>query len=194
MPFPANEIPFLSWAQTHEWEEQKGSAKRWSFADHCLRLTSNDTSTTVGTAKGFPIPVDEATTLQFDALVSEAPTGADLSQRAKEDAALRIFVLFDQGGGIISPPQTLGYAFMPDSEIDTMVTSDWFDNVKYITVGNTLGKRLAITGRIQEDYQRAFGSADVPAIQAIGVKADSNHTGQSSRAVLCRLEIEDEAT
>jgi hypothetical protein len=190
MPFPANEVPFLAWAETQGWEEHKGSAEHWSFADNCLLLTSSDTSTTVGTMKGFPIPVDETTAIQFDALVWEAPTGADLSEKSKEDSALRVFVLFGKGGSILSPPQTLGYAFMPESEVGTMVTSDWFDNVKYITVGNTLGKPLEITRNLKDDYQRAFGSSDVPAIKAIGVKADTNNTGQDSRAVLCRLEIE----
>ena len=112
------------------------------------------------------------------------------AKKRKEDSALRIFVVFDRGGGLISPPDTIAYGVGQLSRKGRIQTSERFDNVKYVVVadGAKPGLRVTFKRDLKEDYRRAFGR-EAPAIKAIGIKSDANNTGLKASATLYRLEL-----
>lgn len=184
--FPQTErLPAQKWLQSAGWEEQRGSARRWYITNGVLHTIQNDDSTAIGTKRGFPISAKKFPMLQFEFKVTELPRGADLHKKATEDSALRIFVAFDKGGGVFSPPNTLGYAFGEKEEINKVITSERFDQVKYIPVAKApdgLGRWITVERNLIADYAGAFGTRNVPAIRAVVIKSDANNTETRARA------------
>lgn len=181
----------IDWMQVHGWKEVRGSAERWTVSDGALHLVQDDDSTTIGTERGFPIDPETAPRLVVRFRVDQWPHDADLSERDTEDSALRVFVVFDRGGGWFHPPHTLGYAFASSNTVGTFVTSDRFDNVKYLPVVNARdydGGWIEIERDLVADYVAAFGERP-PRIEAIALKADGNDTNARTRAAVDRIEL-----
>ncbi|MCA9542626.1 MAG: DUF3047 domain-containing protein, partial [Myxococcales bacterium] len=104
---------------------------------------------------------------------------------------LRVFVIFDHGGGLLSPPDTLGYAFASTLPVGRTATSDRFDNVKFIAVAGPNGYDggwIEVERDLVADYKAAFGKAP-PRIKAIGIKSDGNNTDAKAAAVIDSIEI-----
>lgn len=176
--FDAPDGPATAWMKKHGWEEQRGSADRWRIAGGALHVMQVEDSTTIGTERGFPIDAHAAPMLSFRFKVSEWPAKGDLRKKDKEDAALRVFVIFDRGGGLLSPPDTLGYAFASSNPVGAVITAERFDNVKYIPIATAAGYDrgfIEVRRDLVADYKAAFGRAP-PKIKAIGVKSDGNNT------------------
>lgn len=171
------------------WEEQRGSWDDWRFKDGALHTHQDDSSTLVG----HKVSLDPATSpmLRFTFQVNTHPAGADLRKKGTEDSALRIFVVFDRGGGLFSPPDSIAYAFGDGARKGKMFASDRFDNVKYMVVAGgaaELGKKITIERNVAEDYRKAFGKAP-PKIKAIGIKSDSNNTDGKAWALIYNIEV-----
>lgn len=185
--FPTGDHKARDWMKSSGWEEQKGSAGRWRILDGVLRAEQDEDSTTIGTERGFPLVADRFPMLRYRFRVLGFPQKGNLRKKGTEDAALRVFILFDKGGGLLSPPHTLGYAFGSTEEVGEVITSDRFDHVKYIVVATPkqgVGRWLDIERDIVADYQKAFGTRSVPRIKAIGIKSDANDTdGQATAEV-----------
>lgn len=167
-----------AWLGKNGWEEQRGSADRWRIAGGALHTDQREDSTTIGTERGFPIDPNAAPILTFRFKVTAWPEKGDLRHKGTEDAALRVFILFDRGGGLLSPPDTLGYAFASKNPVGSMITADRFDNVKYIPVATAAGYDggwIEVRRDLVADYKAAFGKSP-PKIKAIGVKSDANDT------------------
>lgn len=190
MPFPGKPVPFLEWARGTAWKEQMGSARPWKFDGQCLRMNGKGKSVTVGSAKGFPMAVDDGLKAVFAFVVDKAPEQADLGDKTREDAALRVFLIFDRSGGFLKPPQTLGYAFVPGGKIDEVIPSERFGSVKSLVVANELRTDVRVERSIAADYRVAFGRNDVPALKAIGLKSDGNDTNAEVAACLKALRLE----
>lgn len=170
--------PATAWMAKNGWEEQRGDADRWRIKDGLLRTGQVEDSTTVGTSRGFPVDPAAAPILTFRFKVTKYPEKGDLRRAGTEDAALRVFILFDRGGGLLSPPDTLGYAFASARPVGEFITSDRFDNVKYIPVVTAKGYDggwVEVKRDLVADYQKAFGRKP-PEIKAIGIKSDANNT------------------
>lgn len=183
--FPDGTIDVEDWLDDAGWEEQRGDADAWRIVDGVLRTRQDDDSTTIGTKRGFPLSPHQARTLRYRFRVLNHPSGGDLRDKGTEDAALRIFVLFDKGGGFFSPPYTLGYAFGSSNPVGRVITSDRFDHVKYIVVASARSATrqwIEIERDIVADYQKAFGTHRVPKIAAIGIKSDANNTDGTAAA------------
>lgn len=182
--FDGPDTQALDWMRVHGWEEQRGSAARWTVADGALHLVQDDDSTTIGTDRGFPIDPEVAPRLVVRFRVLEWPERADLAYKETEDSALRVFVVFDRGGGWFRPPHTLGYAFASTRAAGDIITSDRFDQVKYLPVVSAAdydGGWVEIERDVVADYVAAFGRRP-PRIKAIGIKADANDTDGRARA------------
>ncbi len=176
--FDQPDQPATKWMAAHGWEEQRGDADRWQIKDGLLRTGQVEDSTTIGTSRGFPVDPNAAPILTFRFKVTKHPAKGDLRRKGTEDAALRVFILFDRGGGILSPPDTLGYAFASSQPVGKTITSDRFDNVKYIPVATAKGYDggwVEVKRDVVADYKAAFGRTP-PAIKAIGIKSDANNT------------------
>ena len=112
--------------------------------------------------------------------MDEVPPGADVTNRNQDDAAFRLFLLFDKGGFLsLTPPHTIGYVW--DSTLKTGETgrAATFGQVRYVTIGSGSegkGEWKVIRRNVRDDYELLFGKDRVPRIKAIGLKCDSNHT------------------
>ena len=183
--------PALKWMKANGWKEQRGDADRWRLADGALHTSQDEDSTTIGTERGFPIDANAAPRLRMRFKVSAWPKKGDLRRKGTEDAALRVFVIFDRGGGLLSPPDTLGYAFASTNRVGSVVTSARFDNVKFIPVAGPNGYDggwIEVERDVVADYRKAFGKAP-PRIKAIGIKSDGNNTDAKAAATIDRIEF-----
>lgn len=177
---PSSRVPVQQWMVQAGFEEQRGSAENWYVQGGILHLVQDDDSTTVGTKRGFPVDADRRGRLRFEVRADTLPAGADLKSKGTEDAAFRLFVVFDRGGGIFSPPDTLGYAWATARPVGAVVQSERFDNVHYVVVASgpkQLGRWITVQRDVAADYRRIFGRADVPPIVAVAFKSDANDTG-----------------
>jgi len=189
--FDGRSQPAQAWMKANGWEEQRGDADRWRVADGALHTSQDEDSTTIGTERGFPLSPQAAPRLRMRFKVTAWPEKGDLRRKGTEDAALRVFVIFDRGGGLISPPDTLGYAFASTNPVGRFITSARFDNVKYIPVATAKGYDggwIEVERDIVADYTKAFGKAP-PRIKAIGIKSDGNNTDAKAAAVIDRIEL-----
>lgn len=190
--FDGPPTPAERWMKANGWEEQRGSAARWRIADGALHTAQDEDSTTIGTERGFPLDPQATPRIRIRFKVTAWPAKGDLRRKGTEDAALRIFVLFDRGGGLLSPPDTLGYAFASSNPVGKTLTSERFDNVKFIPVATARGYDggwIEVERDLVADYKAAFGRASVPKIKAIGIKSDGNNTDAKAAAVIDRIEI-----
>ncbi|MCA9538714.1 MAG: DUF3047 domain-containing protein [Myxococcales bacterium] len=190
--FATESTPALTWMKANGWKEQRGDADAWRVVDGVLRTAQKEDSTTIGTQRGFPLDALTHRHLRFRFRVLKWPAKGDLRKKGTEDAALRIFILFDHGEGFIAPPDTLGYAFASSRPVGEMITSDRFDNVKYIPIATARGydgRWIEVDVDLVADYRRAFGVEAVPAIKAIGIKSDGNNTDAEASAEIDWIQI-----
>lgn len=179
MEFPRARTNIEAWMKRAQWEEQRGDADAWRISGGVLRTVQDEDSTTVGTSKGFPVVAEGHRKLRFRFRALKWPAKGNLAKKGTEDAALRIFVVFDRGGGILSPPDTLGYAFTVGQPKGAAVRSERFDNVFYISVESAKGYDggwREVTVDLVDDYRTHFKRQAVPKIKAIAIKSDGNNT------------------
>jgi hypothetical protein len=178
--FPDKTISAVEWLRTSDWEEQKGSAEPFFVEAGILRMRSDATSTTIGSKLQPEIDTEEFPMIEFSFRVEETPPGADVTVKRKDDAAFRLFVLFDKGGILsLTPPHTIGYVW--DSTLKPGATgrAATFGQVRYIAIGSGsdgLGIWRTVRRNIRDDYRLLFKKDRVPPIKAVGLKCDSNHT------------------
>jgi len=178
--FPQDKMPALDWMRRNDWEEQKGSAEPFFIEGGVLYMRSASSSTTIGRELRPDIDPVEFPEIEFSIRVEEVPPGADVTNRHQDDAAFRLFLLFDKGGFLsLTPPHTIGYVW--DSTLKTGETgrAATFGQVRYIAIGSGsegTGEWKVIRRNVRDDYKLLFGKDGVPRIKAIGLKCDSNHT------------------
>ncbi len=193
LSLPSEEIPIKQWLKENGWEEQRGSAKRYLIRDNTLFMMNNDASTVIGTKFKPKVDPDRYTVIEFKAKVDEIPPGADVTSKMMDDAAFRLFVIFNRGGGFFSPPETIGYVWDSTLETGTTGRSARFKQVRYIVIGSGsdgLGEWKTFERNILEDYKSLFNTDDVPDIGAIALKCDSNHSGGRSASSIQWIQLE----
>lgn len=186
---PTGDVSAEAFFVSHGWQEQRGSWDRWRFQGGALHIHQDADSTTVG--RRVDIDPKRTPTLRFRFRVQMQPEGADLRKKDKEDSALRVFVVFAHGGGLLSPPDTIAYAFGDPARRGQTLVSERFDNVKYIVVAggvNDMRRTLTIERNLATDYRAAFGSP-APHVRAIAIKADANNVGGKVYSILYGIEI-----
>lgn len=192
--FPQTTQPIKDWMKRFGFSEEKGSAAAWKIEGGSLVMVQNRDSTTIGSSRGFPLSTASSPWLHFEVQVDELPTLGDLAKQKKEDAAFRIFILFDKGGGLVTPPNTLGYAWASQTNAPDVVSSERFPNVKFISFakGQTdIKKWMKFSRNVADDYKKVFSSNEVPKIKGIALKSDGNDTAGNCKAMLRLLEFSD---
>lgn len=185
---PPADMPIQQWLKQFDWHEQKGSADKFLIKDQTLYMVSADSSTTIGTKFKEKLDPSSFSWIAFRYRVDELPVGTSVLNKKKDDAAFRLFVLFDKGGFLgITPPHTIGYVWDTTLPVGTNGKSETFSKVRYITIGSGtqgLGEWQICKRNLVDDYQKLFQTNKVPKIAAIGLKCDSNHSqSQSSSAI-----------
>lgn len=185
--FPKKEMPIEQWFKENGWKVQRGKADPFIVKDETLFMRNSDASTTIGTKFKNKIDTKHFPEIEFRIYVSGLPSAANVTDRKKDDAAFRLFILFDKGKGIFSPPHTIGYVWDTNMEIGEIGKSPNFENVRYIVIGSGkkgLNEWHDIRRNIEEDYKKLFNSDQVPKVAALGIKCDSNHTQSRSYSAI----------
>lgn len=185
--FPRESVPIKKWLRENGWEVQRGRPDTFTVKEETLFMENTDASTAIGVKLKEKIDPRKYPEIEFRARVDEIPPASNVTVRKIDDSAFRLFVLFDKGGWVLSPPQTIGYVWDTTKEVGSTGRSSTFGNVRYIVIGSGregLGKWKEYRRNILDDYKRLFDSSDVPKIQAIGLKCDSNHSnGHAASAI-----------
>jgi hypothetical protein len=185
--FPQEAIPIKKWLKENGWEVQRGSADTFMVKEKTLFMKNTDASTAIGVKLNEKIDPRKYPEIEFRTRVDEIPPASNVTVRNIDDAAFRLFVLFDKGGWILSPPQTIGYVWDTTKKVGSTGRSAIFGKVRYIVIGSGsdgLGEWKEYRRNILEDYKLLFESSNVPKIQAIGLKCDSNHSnGHAASAI-----------
>lgn len=103
--------------------------------------------------------------------------GADLRRRDADDAALRVFVVFERTSRFERVPHTLFYTSGTIEDANYERRSFQSSNMHVIRMGGvgTVGEWLRTTVDPFADYQRVWGGR-APSIVAIGIMQDSEQT------------------
>ncbi|NOR15875.1 MAG: DUF3047 domain-containing protein [Candidatus Aminicenantes bacterium] len=185
--FPQEAIPIKKWLKENGWEVQRGSVETFVVREKTLFMQNMDASTAIGVKFDKKIDPRKYPEIEFRARVDEIPPASNVTVRNIDDAAFRLFVLFDKGGWILSPPQTIGYVWDTTKRVGSTGRSATFGKVRYIVIGSGsdgLGEWRAYRRNILEDYKLLFDSSEVPKIKALGLKCDSNHSnGHAASAI-----------
>jgi hypothetical protein len=188
LSLPQGEISVQRWLEQNSWEEQRGTVDLFSIKDGTLYMQSESTSTTIGTRFRSKIRPLSNPWIEFRYRVDKLPEGTDVTDKTRDDAALRVFVLFDKGGIFgVTPPHTIGYVWDTTLEKGATGRSESFGQVRYIVIGSGeegLGEWQTCRRNMREDYRLLFETEKVPYIKALGVKCDSNHSHSSAASAI----------
>jgi len=117
-----------------------------------------------------------------------APLGADVRDRDRDDAALRVFVVFDHRGIISRVPRTIFYTVTEPSLSGYQARSTQSRNLMIVGIsaaGPGMGWNRTTRDPIS-DY-RAFWNAEPPRILAIGIMQDAEQTQSAVVADIASL-------
>ena len=188
---PEERVEIRAWMKRHGWKSKRNSPRRFEVGDRRLHLVSRDDSVLIGTQKGLPLDPEDWPRLRFRLRVDEVPTETNLSKKSGDDAAFRLYVAFDEGGGWLSPPNTIAYTWTEDVEPEKVVRSAHYARLRYLSVGKATTKDwVTIERDLLADYRRVFGEeGEVPDLVGFMLKCDSNDSGTSASAWLADVEL-----
>lgn len=147
-----------------------------------------------------PLKDVRAGTLSWRWRVDQPATGADLTRKSGDDAALKVCAFFDMPlaqvpfverqllrlassrAGEKLPTATLCYAWDPTLPQGTLLHNAYTHRVRYIVSHGTPRQWSDERHDLAADFQRAFGdeAQAVPPLAAIVIGADTDNTGSHS--------------
>lgn len=195
--FPKDATPLPGWLKQHGLQSKRDAPDRFTVGDGSLHLVSDQDSVLLATEQGFPVELAQWPRLRLRVRIDQLPQNADLRQTKGDDAAFRVYVAFDRGGGLLSPSNTIAYTWTGDVPVDTVIQSAHYKTLQYLSVGMgvTAGKAgpewVTIERDLAADYRRAFPTdrKPVPALRGVAIKCDSNDTKSKAEAWLSALEL-----
>jgi len=125
-------------------------------------------------ARELPVPlVASAGRLHWTWRVPLAPSGANVGAPATDDAALRVFVVFDRHGRFVQRPRMLYYTLADGEPAQDRPNSPF--GVRIAGRPAQAHDWISVAADPFTDYRRIWGSAP-PSIVAIGVMQDTDQT------------------
>lgn len=193
LSFPAGKTDFATWMSAGGWQSKRDRPDGWEIVDGTLRLVSAGNSALIGTEAVFPSDVASSSRLRVTLKVKTVPRGTDLSRKAGDDAAFRLYLAFDRGAGLIRPPNTLAYAWTEKDDAGEIIPSAHFANLFYISLGKgptSQGDWSVIERDLAADYRRVFPKeTSFPRLKGLLLKCDSNDTNTSAESTLASIEL-----
>jgi Protein of unknown function (DUF3047) len=115
--------------------------------------------------------------------VLTAPAGADLRAADSDDAALRVFVVFDAHGRFQRTPRTLFYSTGTNEPTGYSRSSFQSRALHVIRIGSQAASSTWLETDLDPfaDYRRVWGGR-LPAIVAVGLMQDTDQTGSAAMA------------
>ncbi len=190
--FPREKTEISRWMEANGWVSKRDDPRRFEVANEVLHLVSAKDSVMIGTERGFPIDCRTTPWLQVRFRIGRIPTGTNLAKKDGDDAAFRVYVAFDKGGGLLRPPNSIAYTWTEDVDPGTFLPSDHFSTLHYCSIGKGTPNGndwVTVERNLSEDYKKVFKEEAVPNLQGIMVKCDSNDTGTSAEAWLSSIKL-----
>lgn len=212
--FPRQKMGIEKWMKENGWESMRDDPSRFEVGNGCLHMVSEKDSVMIGTNKGFPLDPHRWPRIRMRLRIGRIPLGTNLSKKSGDDAAFRLYIAFDRGGGLFNPPHTLAYTWTENLAPETLVESPHFKEVRYLSVGrgvttpdiqreeDRIGEQAegkpgedpswrTVERDLLKDYRLAFpeDKEEVPQITGIVLKCDSNNTKTSAEAWLTQWSL-----
>lgn len=158
----------------------------WQPGDACLRMTSDNTAS--ARIWEQEIELDENTQLTWRWRVEQDVTAVDRQEKAGDDFAGRIYVVVEHPL-FFWRSRVLAYVHASELEVDTHWPNPFTGQFHMWVVSNGApGNWHPTERRILDDWEVAFG--DRPHhLDAIGLMADSDNSGQQTDLCLADLEV-----
>lgn len=134
---------------------------------------------------GVPIKVnaDEYPVLSWRWRIDEVPTGSDEREKATNDSAAGVYVVFKGPfGGLV--PRAIKYVWSARAPRGATFASPGYSTAQIVVLesgSDAVGQWRAETVNFAADYRRLF-NADPPEVQGIAVLTDADDTGSRAAA------------
>ena len=180
--FPAEGIP-AGWTA----KEFVGHASVELVRDEArlaLRLRSERSSFAL--YRDVVVDLNEFPFLSWSWKVVRLPADGDVRDRAADDQAAQVYVIFPRWPAPLKNSDVVGYVWDSRAPVGTRVTSTQADNVKIIVVAS--GRSQAETWRVEQrevakDYAALFGRP-APRVGQVAVMIDTNDTKGVAEALI----------
>jgi len=146
-----------------------------------LRLKSKGTSTAL--YRDISLNIKDYPFLNWKWKVTKIPLGADVRNKATDDQAAQIYVVFPKFPSQINS-RMLGYIWDSNAPVGSEVTSAKLSTTKYIVVksgAKKLGAWFSEKRNVYEDYKRLFNE-EPPMVGSIALMIDSDDTKSSAES------------
>ena len=149
-----------------------------------LRLRSERSSFAL--YRDVVVDVNEFPFLSWAWKVVRIPSGGDVRERATDDQAAQVYVIFPRWPAPTRNSDVVGYVWDSRAPVGTRLTSTQAANVKIIVLES--GRSRADTWRVEErdvakDYAALFGRP-APRVGQVAVMIDTNDTRESAEALV----------
>lgn len=170
--------------RVREWKGKADIEVVDSEIGKALHLKSNSTSTALYRDVSFDIKKYQI--LSWKWMATTLPAGADVRNKAADDQAVQLYVIFPYKWPASINSRLIGYIWDTNAPKGAVITSAKSKNVKYIVLksGHTgLGQWFTEKRNLYEDYKRLFNE-DPPDAAAISVMIDSDDTGSAAESFI----------
>ena len=115
--------------------------------------------------------------------------GADLTDPERDDASMRVFVVFGEPG-LMTRPRTLFYSWGgadPESRAFLSHVSDRIGVVVLRAGPEMAGRWISEARNLSADFRGVFGEEPSEPVTAVGIMIDTDQTGASAASELAEL-------
>lgn len=161
-------------------KEKSGKAEFEVVKDgglHALHLKSSNTSFSI--QKETSIDVKQCPLLSWNWKVTKLPAGGDFRKSKTDDQAAQLFIVFTTTKAIVYVWDTTAPQGLMGDAVGV-----WPMDIKVVVVRNgpaEIGKWVAETRNVYEDYKKLFGEEPPPA-KGVRLQINSQHTGTSAES------------
>ena len=160
--------------------EQDGPAR-------VLHLRSKGDSSTI--LKEVKVDVKDTQFLEWRWKAVTLPRGGDARKKATDDQALQLYVIFERFPSMFRS-RIIGYIWDSTAPVGTIIKSEKTGRVTYVVVRSgpkDLGKWLAESRNVYEDYKRIYGEEPQELITAVSLASDSDDTQSSAEGYVAQI-------
>jgi hypothetical protein len=154
--------------------------------ERALAVRLRSARTSFALHRDLVVNLDEFPTLAWSWKVARLPAGGDVRDKARDDQAAQVYVVFPRWPSPRTQSDVIGYVWDTTAPVGTTLTSPKAPNVRIIVVESgsaRLGTWQRQRRNVAADYQALF-QRRAPRVGAIAVMIDANDTGGAAEATI----------
>ncbi|MBI2216362.1 MAG: DUF3047 domain-containing protein [Candidatus Rokubacteria bacterium] len=158
-------------------------------ADGRVALSLRSDRSSVALYRSVVLDVAEYPILTWSWKVLRLPRAADVRDRARDDQAAQVYVVFPRWPSPMTTSDVIGYVWDTTAPVGTRIASPKAPNVRIIVVESgpeRLGSWERYERNVAEDHASLFGQRP-PRVGYVAVMTDSNDTRTDTEALVGRL-------